>query len=320
MTGQQSLMAFHRHLLDDTVRTETFIRAIEAVVKPGDVVVDLGTGSGILAMACCRAGARRVYAIEANEIIRATKRVVEANGMGDTVVFIHKESSRVTLPEPVDLIVSECLGLMGPGDMMMSVVELARRSLREGGRILPERVELFIAPVESSLHSDYVNSWNRGRPYGFDMSIYQEIASNNVYVAWFDPESFLAPQQRIASLRLLDDDVSKVEKQVGFRVERSGQLHGFCGWFEVELGGGVRLNSSPSDPATIWKQVFLPLEQPVHVEAGTEVRLDFGLVTTGVIPNMPGYFRWETALIPPGAAAPSHVFKQSSLKSIPRAR
>ena len=71
--GFADLMGFHRHLLDDHTRTSALIDAINAVVKPGDTVIDLGTGTGILAMAAARAGAARVYAIDHASIVDSAR-------------------------------------------------------------------------------------------------------------------------------------------------------------------------------------------------------------------------------------------------------
>ena len=128
MAGYSSLMGFHRHLLEDTVRTGTFIRAIQQVVRQDDTVVDLGAGTGILTMACLRAGAQKVYAIEADQLIVLAEQAARANAMADRIVFMNRHSSDVTLPEKADVIVSECLGLMGiGGSMIPAVVDMRRR-------------------------------------------------------------------------------------------------------------------------------------------------------------------------------------------------
>src|SRR5512136_1077299 len=153
LTGYHALMGFQRHLLEDAARTGAFIQAIERVVKPGAVGIDLGSGTGILALACARAGAKKVYAIETEPLICTARHVAEVNGLAERIEFIQQDSRQVSLPEKVDFIVSECLGLMGIGGTMMpDVVDLAQRYLKEGGWVMPQAVSLFLAPVESPLH------------------------------------------------------------------------------------------------------------------------------------------------------------------------
>ena len=55
----------HRNMLTDKVRMSLYAEAIPAVVKSGDAVLDIGTGSGVLALLSIRAGASKVYAVEA---------------------------------------------------------------------------------------------------------------------------------------------------------------------------------------------------------------------------------------------------------------
>jgi predicted RNA methylase len=54
------MLEVHRGLLQDETRTNAFRDAIRRSVTPDSVVLDLGTGSGILSFFAAEAGARRV--------------------------------------------------------------------------------------------------------------------------------------------------------------------------------------------------------------------------------------------------------------------
>src|SRR5687767_7106476 len=74
---------YHRSMLADAPRNDFYARAIRETVRPGDVVLDIGTGSGLLAMLAAQAGAARVVACEANPALAATAReIVKRNGLG----------------------------------------------------------------------------------------------------------------------------------------------------------------------------------------------------------------------------------------------
>ena len=100
-------------MIADQVRMEAYRKAIHEVVKKGDVVADIGTGSGILAFFALQAGARKVYAIEQNKIIEEAEELAKLDGMEERIVFIKGRSDRIELPEKVDVITSEILGHFG---------------------------------------------------------------------------------------------------------------------------------------------------------------------------------------------------------------
>lgn len=86
-------------MIEDTARIDGFIRAFRRVITRDTVVVDIGTGTGILALLACQLGARRVYAIEPDEAIQVAREAAAANGYADRVEYLQALSTAVTLPE-----------------------------------------------------------------------------------------------------------------------------------------------------------------------------------------------------------------------------
>ena len=124
----------HRTMIRDRVRTEAFRRAINSVVRPGDMVLDVGAGSGILSVFAARAGAESVYAVERTSIAVLAEQLAAANGVAEIVHVIHGDVMDVELPGHVDVIVSEWLGEFGIDEGMLAPVIVARdRWLKPGG-------------------------------------------------------------------------------------------------------------------------------------------------------------------------------------------
>jgi predicted RNA methylase len=74
---------YHRTMLADKDRMQSYLRAILKAVEPGDVVFDIGSGTGILAYFACMAGARVVYAVEQDPIVDLARAICRQNGFQD---------------------------------------------------------------------------------------------------------------------------------------------------------------------------------------------------------------------------------------------
>lgn len=140
---------FHRLMLGDQLRMDAYRAAVAESVRPGDTVLDLGTGTGILARWALEAGAARVYGIDLNKSIldTAVERLTVL-GLVDRFVPLHGLSFDLELPERVDLVISEILGNLADNENAPAILGDARqRFLRPGGRMLPSRVESYLVPV-----------------------------------------------------------------------------------------------------------------------------------------------------------------------------
>lgn len=163
-------LAEHEEMLSDRVRIDTYHRGIIRNIHPGDVVLDLGTGTGVLAMMASRAGARKVYAVEHSEFIEVAREIAAHNGFTN-IEFVQANSREFTPPEPIDVVLHEQMGdELFNENLLGNVLDLRNRVLRAGGRILPGRFRLFIEPVSLRESMRVRRLWNIDLPDGIDLS------------------------------------------------------------------------------------------------------------------------------------------------------
>lgn len=261
----------HRQYLEDTHRLTAFRRAIDATVRPGDVVVDLGCGTGILGLMACRAGASRVYAIDDGGMIGVARQAAAANGYADRIVHIQGNSMRVSLPEQAHVIVSDQIGRLGfEAGVIEYFADAARRFLRPGGRLVPASVATWLAPIEAPALTTVVDFW-RSTPAGFDFSSVSEGAVNTGYPATLAVGQNLAPAQPVLQF-VCGDEASAVKGAVTFEVTRQGLLSGLGGWFIADLASGITMTNAPGASDRIARrQAFLPIAHPVRVDIGDQI-------------------------------------------------
>jgi protein arginine N-methyltransferase 1 len=282
------LLRYHASLLQDRERLRAYSQVIADLVRQGDVVLDIGTGTGILAFLAARSGARTVYAIERGPAIELARAIALGGPAGDPVVFLEGRSTNIDLPERVDVIVTETLWNFGVGEGLLGTVVDARdRFLNEGGTIVPKTLELQCSLVERpDIYRDFVDSWGE-RIGDVDFSPLRTFAANNVYVAAFTHADLLSEPVALAKVSLLETKEADVRAEVTCRVTRSGTAHGIAGWFRADLSDRVALSNAPPLSTSNWDHAFLPLAEPIDLEAESSVRIAVATSADGA------HWSWE---------------------------
>ena len=296
------LLEFHGRMLADAARVDAFRRALAAVIEPGAVVVDVGAGTGLLSVLACRAGARRVYAIEQGPIFGFAREIIRASGFGDRIVLVRGLSTEISLPEPADVLVTETIGVAGFDEGILgSVLDARRRLLRPyapPAAVLPRRIRLWAVPVTApALHEQFVGRWREGLA-GIDASPLRAWAAEHLHIVAANPATFAAPPVEIVDVDLAMAQQVPVAGQGTFTVAGQALVHGFVLWFDAELAEGIGICNAPagirSGPAgSSWRQAFVAVLEPIAV--GTGACLHLRLETDGDI------WRWSGGLGAGGA-------------------
>ena len=280
----------HLLMVRDDVRNRAYRDALHAVLRPDDVVLDFGAGTGILSMFAAQAGAKRVFAVERTSIASLARRITAQNGFADRIQIIQQNIENVRLPQKVDVIVSEWLGTYGIDENLLAPLLLARdRWLKPGGKMLPETVSAWLAPLwNEDLEVDLALS--HGRPYGLDLRL---LANGGIHeVNWarhpLTVDDFIAHPQVMWTTDVYSCSVSQARlpsrAQLKFSALRDGKINALSAWFSADFGNAVTLTNSPSAPLTHWGQYLFALQQPVTVTTGTPIFVEFTC-----LPSVPGY-------------------------------
>jgi type I protein arginine methyltransferase len=299
-------------MLADEVRMQAYVRALRQTVKPGMVVLEIGTGPGIMAVLACHLGARRVYAIESSPIIQLARRIAAANGCADKIEFIEGVSTQVTAPIQADVIVSDLRGAVPLLETHIpSIVDARRRFLAPGGTLVGRADKLWVAIVEAPVqYSKFVDPWEHNS-IGQDLTSARGMVVNDIHRLRPAAEQLLTSPNLWATLDYTRIEDPDVQGELAWRVKRDGTGHGIVVWFDVDLADGVGFSTGPGSPEGVYPPLFLPWQEPVVLVAGQSVcvRLTAKLLEKGY------FWRWVTRI--ESAGRPGEIaaqFDQSQIR------
>lgn len=277
----------HITMLNDRVRTEMFFDAIKNTVKEGDVVVDIGTGTGVLAVEAARAGAARVYAIEAGAIADVAQSVFNNSGFADRITLFRGWSTQIELPEKADVLVSEIIGNDPFDENVLQVfVDARKRLLKPGAQIIPRSIRVKGVPVSIPanllqnrlLQEHDLENWSKW--YGSDFSALKN----------FNPSLarhlIKANAQKVNELTVYDEPIvlagvdfqtfsePGVENLVQGKAGKA--FNGLLTYFELDLNNKV-LSNHPihTDRNNSWINFVWYLPEALQLKTGEEYTIHY---------------------------------------------
>ena len=302
-----------KDMLEDQARMTAYHNAVRMNPRSfkDKVVLDVGTGSGILAIWAAQNGAKKVYAVEATYMATHARKLIKANGLDHIIEVLQSTVEEVELPEKVDVIISEWMGYFLLRESMFDSVIVARdRWLKEGGAMFPSHAKMYLAPIRTGTaaqkHVDFEDScagWDEFadqtlNTYGVDMRALTETFEQEQTEFFMNTSAWVDvhPSQVLGTTCVLKEyDLHTVTLEemkavdVPFELKildapgpnGPAKVGAFCGWFDVSFKGSganpnetdVELTTAPdANGATHWGQQAFYVHPSISAADGNVLR------------------------------------------------
>lgn len=264
---------FYGQMLADAPRMDAYAAALRKVIRSDAVVMDLGCGPGVFALLACKLGARRVYAVEPNNVIGLAREAAAANGFLNRIEFFDKLSTGIDLAEPATVIVSDLRGVLPFFQQNIpSIINARKRLLAPDGVLIPRRDVLWAAVVEApEQYEELIAPWQN--QFELDLSAATRFITNTWRKSDIKPTQFLTEPVCWNTIDYHEVETPDARAEISWRAERNGTAHGFAVWFDSELIDDAGFSNHPARPRMIYGQGFFPFSQPVLVSENDRIEL-----------------------------------------------
>ena len=267
---------WHFNIINDQMRNDIYDRALRKFIKPNSVVLEIGTGTGLLAMMAARAGAKKVYTCEIEPLIgQAARENILKNNLQDQVSVILKKSTELRigedLPEKADLLVSEITDSNLLGEYVLPIMEDAiTRLVKKNAVILPGQSavwgmlvsEIFTLPPlrdTQDINGFDLSAFNRFKP------LTCPIDSANLKQVM--PNALSAPLELLRFDFTSQKDFTEQSKTLRIPISRTGKAYGLVKWILLQFTENLVYENKPP-LESCWTPILHIFPKPIPVEKG----------------------------------------------------
>jgi predicted nicotinamide N-methyase len=270
----ESVPQWHATIILDRARNEAYDAALQAAIEPGMRVLEVGAGTGILAMMAARAGAAEVIACEANPLIAERARaIVAANGYADRVRIIGKHSSELRIGEdlsgPADVFVSEIISdaLIGEG-MLLVTEDVVPRLLKPGAAIIPYRGAVRIALA----YYGGAGTLRMGAVDGFDLSLFNRLVAPSYALAIENPLLSLSSAAADLFTFTFADGGPFPARRAQLTLRAKERANGVVQWVRLRTDADSYYENVPrTGEGSSWHAEFYPFADNSVAEPGDDI-------------------------------------------------
>jgi len=277
---------WHFSMLADVKRNGAYEKAINKVITPDSTVLDIGTGSGLLAMMAARAGAKHVTACEAcRSIANSAKKIVSQNGLDEKIKVINKSSKSLKLGEDMDsranVLVSEILdtGLLGE-HVLPTYRHAIEHLVTDNAIIIPASAKIICTLVELP---KLTKSFPIKEVCGFNLSEFNELRSKHVSQTInlsfeehvFVSDEIMALEISFSNLPPKADYLNPNKTLIKTKAAQAGRIDAIVYWFDLCIYDDIIFSTRPERrDLKHWKQAIYYLDNSREVSEGEEITLE----------------------------------------------
>ncbi|MGY2174852.1 50S ribosomal protein L11 methyltransferase [Pseudomonas azotoformans] len=279
---------WHFSMLNDQQRNKAFFDAIDTVDFTNKVVLEIGTGSGLLAMLIARKGAQHVYTCEFNPLVAAkAEEIIRVNGLEHNITVINKLSTDLIsgedIPRNIEIMISETMdcGFFGEG-FGHALTHAKRELLSPSAVIIPESVKLHACLLSSQevANLNYVYD----DIFGLDVSAFNSFQTVGYFPVRLQtwPHRLVSDAVEFYSVDFKSTFVFDSNLELVFTTDANALVHGVVFWFDLFLTEDTCLSNDPHNLRSHWMQAVQLFDCPIHVKKLQDYRVSLNLSCDGV--------------------------------------
>jgi protein arginine N-methyltransferase 1 len=248
-------------MLADSVRLDAYRAAIERYVGPQHTVVDVGTGTGVLAFFAAAKRPRKIYAIDhSNKMLDYARAAAATNGI-TSVSFVAANSRKFRPAESIDVILQEQMGIgLFDEGMLEALIDVRDRCLAPSGRILPAKFDFYLEPVQL-IEPERIPLIKELRIHGVTFP-QPPLQAGSAYhfreIYPRDVDFLLCQPEPVFSFDLGTLTLDNLPKrfQASKPIIRSGQVNGICTYFKATFDEDIAFSTGPEATKTHWPMLL----------------------------------------------------------------